>query len=272
MHDERLVEHVADCAHCGDILASFARIDQALQAEADCDPEVAARIKRNCNARLKAPLLVLSMASWMRVAACLLAGGVLFYAKIKFNASSGPSAPEWRAVDKPSPEVEPVGMAAAPAPAVVEPVVAAAPLPAPKVATDDAVDWRGTRLVDSGKVGVGAGPPATRPSHERIASRPEKTVADQVRHVWVVADTALPLAELKKVMPHEAGKFDRLMGEHRDRYLLQLMVSDRNLQELVDRFDKLEFKLLSPAAQQPGAKGLRYSGKSIQYEVDFVRQ
>ncbi len=99
-----------------------------------------------------------------------------------------------------------------------------------------------------------------------------KTVRDRVRHVWLVPETAAPLRELQQLLPRHKQDFQDLINQDRDEYVLQLVISDKDLQELVDHFDSLDFKLISPTAPQPGdGANLRLTGKGVQYEIDFVR-
>ena len=105
-----------------------------------------------------------------------------------------------------------------------------------------------------------------------LAPRPEREVADVVWHVWIADDPARALEELRDFLPGNQTEIDRLEAEQRDRYPLQVLLPDRSLQELVNRYHDLGLSLLSPAAPQPGVSNVKLSGKMVQYEVDFVRK
>lgn len=123
---------------------------------------------------------------------------------------------------------------------------------------------------------VGYGPPRAleveTESSISPAPRP-KLLDDHVRHVWLVDDATDPLRSLQALMPAHKQDFAELIAQQRDEYVLQFVVQDRDLQELVNHFDALNYKLISPNSPQPGnGDELRLTGKRVQYEVDFVRK
>ena len=101
----------------------------------------------------------------------------------------------------------------------------------------------------------------------------ERNVGNFVRHVWLVDDTASPLKALKMYAESDDELLDQLIARDSDRYLLQMMLSDKDLQSLVNRFDALEFNLLSPSEPQPSDyQTLKFTGKNVKYEIDIIRK
>ncbi len=101
----------------------------------------------------------------------------------------------------------------------------------------------------------------------------QRNVGNFVRHVWLVNDTASPLKALKMYTESDDELLDQLIARDSDRYLLQMMLSDKDLQSLVNRFDALEFNLLSPSEPQPSDyQTLKFTGKNVKYEIDIIRE
>jgi hypothetical protein len=101
----------------------------------------------------------------------------------------------------------------------------------------------------------------------------QRNVGNFVRHVWLVNDTASPLKALKMYTESDDELLDQLIARASDRYLLQMMLSDKDLQSLVNRFDALEFNLLSPSEPQPSDyQTLKFTGKNVKYEIDIIRK
>ena len=101
----------------------------------------------------------------------------------------------------------------------------------------------------------------------------QRNVGNFVRHVWLVDDTASPLKALKMYTESDDELLDQLIARASDRYLLQMVLSDKDLQSLVNRFDALEFNLLSPSEPQPSDyQTLKFTGKNVKYEIDIIRK
>ncbi len=101
----------------------------------------------------------------------------------------------------------------------------------------------------------------------------QRNVGNFVRHVWLVDDTASPLKALKMYAESDDELLDQLIARDSDRYLLQMMLSDKDLQSLVNRFDALKFNLLSPSEPQPSDyQTLKFTGKNVKYEIDIIRK
>ena len=74
-------------------------------------------------------------------------------------------------------------------------------------------------------------------------------------------------------MPRNKDDFQELIKQDRSEYVLQLVVPDTRLQSLVDHFSSLNYRLMSPAAPQPGqSHRIKLTGKLVQYEIDFVQK
>ena len=101
----------------------------------------------------------------------------------------------------------------------------------------------------------------------------QRNVGNFVRHVWLVDDTESPLNALKMYTESDDELLDQLIARDSDRYLLQMMLSDKDLQSLVNRFDALKFNLLSPSEPQPSDyQTLKFTGKNVKYEIDIIRK
>jgi hypothetical protein len=111
------------------------------------------------------------------------------------------------------------------------------------------------------------------PRRRSIPASDQKVVEDFVRHIWLVDETVAPLEALKTYTESDGQLLVDLIARDSDRYLLQMVLTDKDLQSLVNRFHDLRFKLLSPDAPQPGIiQTLNFSGKPVKYEMDIVRK
>ena len=100
----------------------------------------------------------------------------------------------------------------------------------------------------------------TSPSHNSTAA-------------WLVDAATSPLKALKPLMPSQGDVLEYWINQDKPSYRLQLTISDLDLQGLVNQFGQLGYTLISPAAPQPGLfKSLDFTGKTVIYEVDFVKK
>ena len=98
-------------------------------------------------------------------------------------------------------------------------------------------------------------------------------LGDYVHHVWVTDDPTMPLNALKGMVKKHEDVFEELIREDQDRYHMKFRILDKHLQELVTYLDKMGCDLLSPDAPQPGEnKEVKFSGKLVEYDVDFVKR
>ena len=107
----------------------------------------------------------------------------------------------------------------------------------------------------------------------QIANSDALDVHGEVQHVWAMDDPVVPLIFLKTMLVNQKNVFEQMIRENHDRYHLKFKVTDRNLQELVDVLDKMNCELLSPDLPQPKqSSDFDMSGRTLQYDVDFVRR
>lgn len=261
LRDAVASEKLANTPAARRLRAAYEQLDRAAQTATEPEPERLARLIEKCRRPAPAPVLILWPRVLLRAAAALalLACGYLAKSLVDgWNSHSG-------AVAK-APE------ATLPAKVYPEGTLVAAPVPAAdrEAPVAEGVDWADAAMV-SGEAAAprrGAAPPAVT---DRIAVRNAPAgVGNHVWHVWLVDDPAKPLDELARRMPQVREELDKLKQEQRDHYLLQVMISDRNLQDLVSRFEEMGFDLLSPAHPQPTGS-TKLDGRLVRYEVDFVR-
>ncbi len=102
--------------------------------------------------------------------------------------------------------------------------------------------------------------------------RKHNVVDPVVHHVWVMDDPTTPLQVLRQIMPDNHDVMDNLIEQNLERYHLRFKILDNDLQGLVNHFERVGCELISPVAPQPGqGDQLRFNGKAVHYEVDFVR-
>lgn len=279
--DAELETHIAECPACQERLRTYARLDRELIGELGPAPETRDRIKASCLAQLFRGGNLVFYPVWWRLAAAaallVLAAAIVwdryqtsqadpvlhsahhYLADFSLNAPAAAPAPE-------SPQI----VAETPAEPELPPPVRIALTEDAATDAPRADDLRVEHLtlVSQGNTEP---PAAFRPSAAPARHAADEQVADYVRHVWVVHDSAKALAELQTRFPQKRELLQRLAAEKRPELVLQMTMSDRSLAALVDRFDDLGLKLLSPAAPQPEATDLEFRDQPVQYEVNFVR-
>ncbi|MBR5024710.1 MAG: hypothetical protein IKX48_06560, partial [Victivallales bacterium] len=96
---------------------------------------------------------------------------------------------------------------------------------------------------------------------------------DNIRHVWNIDNFDLSLAELHRL--DASGKYQMELDESDPNSVraLFLGISDRELQELVDRFSGMKWALVSPFLPQPNeSKQVEFTGKKVNYLLVGVRK
>ena len=96
---------------------------------------------------------------------------------------------------------------------------------------------------------------------------------DNIRHVWNIDNFDLSLAELHRL--DASGKYQMELDESDPNSIraLFLGISDRELQELVDRFSGMKWALVSPFLPQPNeSKQVEFTGKKVNYLLVGVRK
>ena len=96
---------------------------------------------------------------------------------------------------------------------------------------------------------------------------------DNIRHVWNIDKFDLSLAELHRL--DASGKYQMELDESDPNSVraLFLGISDKELQELVDRFSGMKWALVSPFLPQPNeSKQVEFTGKKVNYLLVGVRK
>ena len=96
---------------------------------------------------------------------------------------------------------------------------------------------------------------------------------DNIRHVWNIDNFDLSLAELHRL--DASGKYQMELDESDPNSVraLFLGISDKDLQELVDRFSGMKWALVSPFLPQPNeSKQVEFTGKKVNYLLVGVRK
>ena len=96
---------------------------------------------------------------------------------------------------------------------------------------------------------------------------------DNIRHVWNIDNFDLSLAELRRL--DASGNYQMELDEHDPNTVRALFIgiSDRELQELVDRFSGMKWALVSPFLPQPNeSKQVEFTGKKVNYLLVGVRK
>jgi hypothetical protein len=298
--DRRVAAHLDRCAQCQQALHDMEAMDLELMqhlAEVTPDEATLQRMVAKTRRRIEAPawrtqwlLVVAKLAACVALLAAIAVTWRHYATDRQLAAAPAPQLLPVAAddqVDDLSPFEQqlvqrlvrefgpPAAAAPAAAPDLPSSGAAAALVATPAVPAPVASQAPGTlNLPNIRMVGYGAPTPTvTAIADEALPREQSRQVGDRVRHVWLVDDTAAPLRELQVLMPRHRPDFEELINQNQDEYVLQLLVSDQDLQALVDHFARLQYKLMSPEAPQPGqGSQMRLSGKQVRYEVDFVRK
>jgi hypothetical protein len=292
--------HIANCGDCQATLDSLERIDGSLLGPAPT-AKTLARIQAGCMRELRKPAPrpspILSMQLVTRLAAMFALVGIALFMRDKLkelepgvpaNLGQPTSAAminhmaEAPPVPPPAPTAAVVAVSAnlpPPVPAAPIEAIAESATPAPRLVRNPARMSKPAVSVDYDAIKlVAAGPESRRGLHGQrvtIAAPTQNEVPDVVRHVWLADDVVAPLKALRDLMPQDnRAKLDELVQGEADNYSLTLSATDRNLQALVDHMASLGMVLVSPDAPQPqaAASGLLFSGKTVRYQVDFVKK
>lgn len=266
---EGIEQHVAQCAKCQAALLAFRRIDTAVQRHLQPAPDLAARIKAACvrEAAAQSPVLW-PVFAWRLVAAAavaIMAGAVFYIAAVQTG-----EAPRLASDMGKSDVSVPLAPVVTPSRVVVKTPVPAAPtadaVPGPRPASlaNTIVPIQDLRPTGLGMASFSPG---------LILSGIESTrqsLPDAVRHVWVVADVVNAMKVFKGNLPKGIEpQFVSSLASSRLTY--RVLLSDQDLQSMVDKLSAAGFSLVSPALPQPGSnQKLLVSGKPVLYELELV--
>jgi hypothetical protein len=257
LHATGAVDH-ADDAGAASVAEAYRRIDDAVLRSLACPPDQEAAIIAGSVKRVRELKRPKTLQYVLQAVAGIAAAAIIVFA--------------WRSTQ---------------APQVSEPVVAVLPdvaddtvtattstaAPRPMVGTTVAEPLLGTvRLGDMTLVSAG---PVARPeiSNRTPVATADDDVAGSVRHVWLVKDATAPLKWLRPLLPGHEDTLDHWINTNSDTYRLQLTLTDRELQGLVNQLASQGFALLSPDAPQPGLfRQGTFTERPVVYEVHFVEK
>lgn len=260
LQDVQVEEHLVNCDACRASLEAFTVIDEAVQALGVPPSDLAGQISGNCASLAPEPLLFRASAFpfWRHVAAA--AAIIVVAVAIHYAVSSSVPASSQVATTPPTAVPAPLPSAGAVKPLSEPPQLVASKPERPKEnRIISAVEL--TRTNASGGTGPGAVP---------FAGALRKTlVPPRVKHVWVVGDVTEATALLHGSLPE--GVSCTTTADEASKRSLQVLLTDEQLQSLVDRLAEAGWPLLSPGVPQP-RKGseLILSQNVIRYDVDLV--
>ena len=310
LENDSVGRHVMDCPACQKSVEDFQTLNDSIGDLIMVDIERIHRIGSNCVSKIdtekpKAPTFLNPF--WMKVAAGILIFGIVFLTKesddaVNFSSSELASSDESRIAPSKSSTnqiyhnpIKPTYTATSSDPYssgqpvmlntendIVSYQVSTTPgditvnhSPRRRERLMGGADYRrsdGIRLVGFGFDDSYQ----TLEKYPRDLSNPDEAPIDgNVHHIWTMEDPVIPLIFLKTKTIHQGqqGVFDRLIRQGQDRYHLEFRITDKDLQELVNRLDSMDCELLSPDPPQPlPTDNFDASGRIFHYEVDFIKR
>jgi hypothetical protein len=101
--------------------------------------------------------------------------------------------------------------------------------------------------------------------------RPVGVIGPTVKHVWVVDDMDTSKDAFLKALPK--GVEAKLCGEATDKFCLEAVLQDRQLQNLVDGLEEKGWALFTKDYPQPGeSEKVVLTGRNVKYVVDLVKK
>lgn len=298
-HDQELQrpeidQHLQQCPKCSHTIEDYSRIDQAVTQAYECPEVPVERITRRCIAEIQqendspANITVLPTRVWLRAVASLFTVGLLVYMSLSLRETASQLKKETVAQNKRPPlhftqspaetkgtqtgeQKIPVAteIARSVAPEPTEPII-----PRPRTKSNRS-EFSPTRSLDTGEIKlVSSGTDSNIPIASQIPDQAQpREIQEFVHHVWLVKQASDPLQTLRPLLPKNEQLLQHWINQDLDSYRLELTLSDRDLQGLVNRFHDLGYTLLSQAAPQPGRiLGTQFTGKKVLYKVDFVKR
>ena len=258
------------------MVRAYRRADDAIKAAAVPPADLAARIRAACaNLPAEQPAIIRlpwPMSIWRYAAA--VAAVVVLVCAVAYSVMSGSKPHSGQAAmakgasERPElasnrqPGLPPAGDRADPAPE------ASAGSPVTARAETEVIGSEELAMIDTdGRRGGSANPP----TYHDPASRNEPVpLPVRVHHVWVVKDYARSRDFFLKNLPARTSCTQTSTAS--DSASVEVILQDRQLQELIDRLAASGWSLLSPGLPQPGqSQQLQATGRTVCYAVDFVR-
>jgi hypothetical protein len=263
--------HLQGCPRCTRTVRSYGAIDTALRRQVRPGASLVQRIHAACQRDLESRtfILVWPVPVWRiaSLAALVTLGlGALFLYAWNPAETHAPRPADEMAVRTVLPAANPLPMLAGANGSIPAPVAEFQPLRLGSAAGGPTLAGGGN-LLSVSLPGVGLG------GHSGASTglmTLKEVAGDAVRHVWVVADTDQAVATLKHLLP-EGTVLNPLSTRRSPRVAYRVLLSDLQVQELVDRMAEAGLSLVSPTLPQPGARErLLAQSKTVLYEMEFV--
>jgi len=262
LRDVQIEEHVVECDDCRGALKTFAVIDEAVQAMGMAPGDLVTKISGHCASLSPKPLLfrVLAFSFWRNAAAA--AAVILAAVAIHYTVSSSTPASSQVVT---TPPTTPGGPALFPSVGAVKPL----PKPPQLMARIPERPREGRTLSPVQLTRTNASSGGPQGAVPFVGGARKLLVPPRVRHVWVVDDVAGASAFLRGSLP-EAVSCTTTAAEE-GKASLQVLLTDEQLQSLVDRLAEAGWPLLSPGVPQPRrGTDLILSRNVVRYDVDLL--
>ncbi|MDD4540096.1 MAG: hypothetical protein PHT80_13860 [Lentisphaeria bacterium] len=270
-----VASHLQECVACRNKVAAYQRLDQALQVAVLPPAGLADRIIAACqdaNARESIRPFPWWRSGWGKAG---IAAAVLAFAGLTaVNVSTSGSGDSFVA-SAPQASATPAML-----PAAAEPLLAqvATAVDEPPPAEDGAIATGA--LYERGKLSGSINSQDLR-TVSRMAQKNQVAPAtavksllpDTVRHVWTVDDLARSRQRLADASTAMQAPVAWSNDDEQGRLKAVLLLTDGELQQLVDRLGDGHWALVSPYLPQPNAPDLvQVTGKRLQYEIILVQR
>ena len=275
--------HVSRCAECGKIVAGYREVNRLVVRLSEPPSVLTERIIAACHTPGRRESIRpfpwwRRTEIWPRIAtaaaasaAILLAGGVLMTRLSESSGDEGTIAAAPAVIEQPQVTVAEDNIAPEASSMVIalnesEPAIHDEPLAVrqgEELKLNGGVSTQDLRAVSRNGGGYAKSGRAVRTYQ----------LQDNIRHVWNIDNFDLSLAELHRL--DASGKYQMELDESDPNSVraLFLGISDRELQELVDRFSGMKWALVSPFLPQPNeSKQVEFTGKKVNYLLVGVRK
>ncbi len=275
--------HVSRCAECGKVVAGYREVNRLVVRLSEPPSVLTERIIAACHTPGRRESIRpfpwwRRTEIWPRVAvacaasaAILLAGGVLMTRLAESSGDEGTIAATPSVVVQPQVTAAEESIAPEATSMVIalnesEPVIHDEPLAVrhgEELKLNGGVSTQDLRAVSRNGGGYAKGGRTMRTYQ----------LQDNIRHVWNIDNFDLSLAELHRL--DASGKYQMELDESDPNSVraLFLGISDKDLQELVDRFSGMKWALVSPFLPQPNeSKQVEFTGKKVNYLLVGVRK
>lgn len=253
--DADVRQHMDQCDDCRKVADAYSALDETTRLAARCDDDLVERIKDGCRygkgGAEPMPMPTIWQGRMVRYAAAIVVTGVLAgLVAVMLRGPAGGSEPI-RAEDG----------AASPA-GGTELVAGGGDSPGtprnelPVTPSDTILDDSSVRLVGG--------------MHGRDEFIMPVPLPAHVRHVWAVDAPVNAATALQDMLPDECQV--QVMSSADDgETVVTVLLSDRDLQRLVDALSKSDYGLISPLLPQPrDAARVHFSGRPVRYEATLV--